>query len=303
MRDRASFFTPDMLRPAYRLLAPALVALMLGAACSDSVKSDGDATAVPSKGEIILATTTSTQDSGLLDVLLPLFEKRTGWKAKPIAVGSGQALTMGRRGDADVLLVHSPDAEVQLMSEGYGKERLLVMHNDFIIVGPPSDPAGVAGKSALDAMRAIGAKGATFISRGDDSGTNALELKLWKQAGVEPRGRGWYQESGQGMGATLQIADQKSGYTVSDRATFLALKGIALKVLSEGDKAYFNVYHVITLNTEKNPKINAAGGQAFSDFMVSREAQEVIASFGKEKYGQPLFFPDAGRSETELGTR
>ena len=288
-------------------LVAALVAIV-ALACGDDGDAHGgqdEATDVPHKGDIILATTTSTQDSGLLDVLLPIFEKRTGWTAKPIAVGSGQAITMGQRGDADVLLVHSPDAELKFMAEGYGNERFLIMHNDFVIVGPGSDPAGVkSAKTAIDAMKAIDARSATFISRGDNSGTNALELALWRNAAIDPKARSWYQESGQGMGATLQIADQKTGYTISDRATYLALqKNLGLQVVNEGDKAYFNVYHVITLNTERNPKINAEGGIAFAQFMVSKEAQELIRTFGVDRYGQPLFVPDAGKSEDALGMK
>jgi len=295
-----------MLRWAYRFAGVGAVALAV--ACgggSGDKQAAADPSAVAHKGDIILATTTSTQDSGLLDVLLPLFEKRTGWTAKAIAVGSGQALTNGRRGDADVLLVHSPDAEVQFMSEGFGKDRILIMHNDFIIVGPASDPAGIkAAKSANDVMKAIDAKGATFISRADASGTNALELTLWKAAGIEPKGKPWYQESGQGMGATLQIADQKNAYTISDRATYLALKAnLKLAILNEGDRVYFNVYHVITLNTEKNPKINAVGGKAFADFMVSPEAQKLIETYGVDKYGQALFIPDVGKTEAQLGVK
>jgi tungstate transport system substrate-binding protein len=298
-----------MLGEAYRRLVwVLLIGAGLAAACSGGTNGDSGAsaggapTAVPHKGDVIIATTTSTQDSGLLDVLLPVFEKRTGWTAKPIAVGSGQAIRMGKDGNADVLLVHSPAAELEFMGQGYGKDRLLVMHNDFVIVGPASDPAGTRqAKTALEAMTAIASKGATFISRGDASGTNALELMLWKQANIDPRGMGWYQESGQGMGATLQIADQKDAYTISDRGTYLALRpNLKLQLLNEGDKAYFNVYHVITLNTEKEPKINAAGGQAFADFLVSKEAQDIIANFGRDRYGQPLFVADAGKSETDV---
>ena len=295
------------LRPISGGIVAAMVTL-LAIACGgggDSPESAVEATDVPKKGEIILATTTSTADSGLLDALLPLFEKRTGWTAKPIAVGSGQAMTMGQRGDADVLLVHSPDAELKFMADGYGKQRLLVMHNDFIIVGPASDPAGLkSARTAADAMKALDARGATFISRGDNSGTHALELTLWKAAAIDPKGKSWYQETGQGMGATLQVADQKAAYTISDRATFLALqKNLALKLVSEGDRAYFNVYHVLTLNPEKNPKINVEGGEAFARFIVSKEAQDLIRTFGVEKYGQPLFVPDAGKSEDNLAQR
>ena len=295
-----------MLTQTYRVALAVVAALLLAACGGDGAPSaTSEPTAVPHKGEIILATTTSTQDSGLLDVLLPLFEKRTGWTAKPIAVGSGQAMTMGRNGDADVLLVHSPAAEVQFMTDGFGKERLLVMHNDFIVVGPAADPAGVnAAKTAVEAMKAIAAKGAPFISRGDNSGTHALELTLWKSASFDPKGQGWYQEAGQGMGATLQIAEQKAAYTIADRATYLAQKqNLTLRVLNEGDKAYFNVYHVITLNKERLPEVNYEGGKAFADFLVSAEAQAVIKAFGVEKYGQALFVPDAGRAEADLGVQ
>jgi tungstate transport system substrate-binding protein len=290
-------FARGMPAPAYPLLAS--VALIFAIACggdSDS-KAIGDGTAVPHRGDMILATTTSTQDTGLLDVLSPLFEKRTGWTAKPVAVGSGQALTMGRRGDADVLLVHSPDAEEQFVKDGFAKDRVLVMHNDFVLVGPASDQAGVkAASKAVDAMKVIADKGATFISRGDASGTNALELKLWQMAGIDPKGKPWYQESGQGMGATLQIADQKSGYTLSDRGTYLALeKNLKLQVVNQGDPAYLNIYHVMTLNPERNPQVKSEAGKAFADFIVSAEAQKLIAEYGKDKFGQPLFVADAGK--------
>jgi len=253
------------------------------------------------KGEVILATTTSTQDSGLLDVLAPLFEKRTGYRLKVIAVGSGQALAMGRRGDADVILAHSPEDEERFVAEGHGVDRRLVMHNDFVIVGPPDDPAGVAGLGPVEALRKIAATGSLFISRGDDSGTHKLELRLWQQAGIDPSGQGWYQQSGQGMGATLTIAAQKRGYTLTDRATYLALRRtFDLTVLVEGDRQLYNVYHVMMVNPSLHPKVNAKGARAFVEFLVSPEAQEVIARFGIDRYGQPLFFADAGRDEREL---
>jgi tungstate transport system substrate-binding protein len=278
-----------------------IVASMALVACGDDDEdaAGGEPTAVPAQGEFILATTTSTQDSGLLDVLLPVLEARTGWKANPIAVGSGQAMEMGRMGNADVLLVHSPAAELEFMEEGYGLERILVMHNDFILVGPPDDPAGVKdAATAIDAFAAIFESGSIFISRGDDSGTHALERKLWTSASLDPAGNDWYQESGQGMGATLQIAGQKQGYTVSDRATFLAQgESLDLEILSEGDAAYFNVYHVLTLNPEKNPGVKTEAGAAFAAFMVSEEAQAIIESFGVEEFGQGLFVPDAGKPE------
>ncbi len=253
------------------------------------------------KGEVILATTTSTQDSGLLDALAPLFEKRTGYRLKVIAVGSGQALAMGRRGDADVILAHSPEDEERFVAEGHGVDRRLVMHNDFVIVGPPGDPAGIAGLGPVEALRHIARRGSLFVSRGDDSGTHRLEMRLWREAGVEPSGQGWYQQSGQGMGATLTIADQKGGYTLADRATYLTLRrNIGLAVLVEGDPRLYNVYHVMRVNPSLHPKVNEAGARAFVEFMVAPETQAVIATFGVERYGQPLFYPDAGRDEREL---
>jgi tungstate transport system substrate-binding protein len=191
------------------------------------------------------------------------------------------------------------------MAEGYGRDRLLVMHNDFVLVGPAADPArSTTAPTAVDALRAIAARGATFISRGDNSGTHALELKLWRATGIEPGRQGWYQESGQGMGATLQIADQKAAYTITDRATFLAVrKNLALAVVNEGDRAYFNVYHVITLNSERSPRANLEGALAFARFLVGKEAQAVIETFGFDRYGQALFVPDAGKSAAELGVQ
>jgi tungstate transport system substrate-binding protein len=256
----------------------------------------------PAVAELILATTTSTQDSGFLDVLVPEFEGLTGYQVKTVAVGSGQAITMGKEGNADVLLVHSPAAEKEFMDGGFGTDRRLVMHNDFIIVGPAGDPAGVKGAaSAVDGLKAI-ATGATapFISRGDDSGTHKAELALWKKAGLTPEGD-WYQESGQGMGATLTIASEKGAYTVTDRATYLAQEdNLDLEILLEGDPALLNIYHVISVNPEKWPKVNSAGGTAFADFLTSAEGQAMIGAFGVDTFGQPLFFPDAGKTDEEL---
>jgi tungstate transport system substrate-binding protein len=198
---------------------------------------------------LILSTTTSTQDSGLLDVLIPLFEKESGYTVKTVAVGTGAALKMGQEGNADVLLVHAPTSEKTYMDGGFGKERFLVMHNDFVIVGPASDPAGIKGEaSAVDAFKKIEAAGATFISRGDESGTNTKELALWKSAGQDPAAQkpAWYVESGQGMGATLTIASEKGAYTLTDRATYLANKAnLKLDILAEKDNSLLNVYHVI----------------------------------------------------------
>lgn len=250
--------------------------------------------APPARTAIILATTTSTQDSGLLDDLIPLFEKQTGFVVKTIAVGSGQAIALGKKGEADVLLVHSPDAEKALVAEGSGVNRRLVMHNDFILLGPSADPAGIRRKPAAAALQAIGAGSARFISRGDHSGTHAQERKLWKAVGLDPEGRGWYQQTGLGMGQTLAVASEKRAYTLSDRGTYLALrKNLGLEILSEGDAALLNVYHVIEVNPARFPKVNGTGARAFADFMVSKDVQKRIKDFGIALYGSPLFFPDA----------
>jgi tungstate transport system substrate-binding protein len=256
------------------------------------------ALAAPTQKNLILATTTSTQDSGLLDVLIPVFEKKTGYFVKTIAVGSGQAMAMGQKGEADVLLVHSPAAEKKFMAEGYGVNRLIVMHNDFVVVGPAGDPAGVKGKGSTDGFKKIAAAGAIFLSRGDNSGTDAKEKGIWKTAGINPAGQKWYQETGLGMGQTLNVASEKKGYTLADRGTWLSMqKNLALPILMEGDPLLLNVYHVIQVNPAKWPKVNADAAKAFSDFMVSPETQGTIKTFGVEKYGGPLFFPDAGKPE------
>jgi tungstate transport system substrate-binding protein len=258
-------------------------------------------TACRGRDTVILATTTSTQDSGLLDVLVPMFEKKTGYRLKVVAVGSGQALAMGRRGDADVILAHSPRDEKQFMAEGHGSDRRLVMHNDFVIVGPADDPAGIAGQDPVQALRRIASRRSLFVSRGDDSGTHRLEMQLWQAAGVAPAGQPWYQESGQGMGATLTIAEQKDAYTICDRATYLALqRSLRLAVLVEGDRRLYNVYHVIQVSPQHHPRVNAEGARAFVEFMVAPETQAVIARFGVDRYGQSLFYADAGRDEREL---
>ncbi len=245
--------------------------------------------------EVILATTTSTLDSGLLDELIPVFQKKSGYFVKPIGVGSGQAMAMGERGEADVLLVHSPDAEKKFMDAGFGKNRRIVMHNDFVIVGPKKDPAGIkASGSAIDSMKKLASSESLYISRADNSGTHAKELKLWKAAGIDPKGRKWYHETGLGMGQTLSVASEKEGYTLSDRGTYLSMKkALALSILREGDRDLLNTYHVIEVNETKWPKVNTAGAKAFADFMVSAETQRLIKKYGVAKYGSPLFFPDA----------
>ena len=251
---------------------------------------------------VILSTTTSTQDSGLLDVLIPLFEKQTGYSIKTISVGTGQALALAAKGDADVALVHAPSLEKQYVAEGKLLNRRLVMYNDFVIIGPKEDPAKARlAKSAVGALKAIEQAKASFVSRGDNSGTHVLEKALWKSAGIEPKGA-WYIEAGQGMGATLGIANERNAYTITDRGTYLALgKRVSLPILIEGDKALLNIYSVMEVNPANGPRINSAGGKAFADFMVAPQTQNVIRSFGVEKFGQSLFVPVAGKKEDELG--
>ncbi|MDP2918700.1 MAG: substrate-binding domain-containing protein [Dehalococcoidia bacterium] len=291
------------------LLASVLLVLVVTAVgCGTRPAQTSNATETPpapANPDIILATTTSTRDSGLLDVLLPIFEQKTGYRVKPIAVGSGQAMAMGGRGEADVLLVHAPDSEVKFMQAGHGVNRKLVMHNDFIIIGPDADTAGIKGMTvAVDALKKISTSNAIFVSRGDNSGTHQLELKLWKLASIEPKGQTWYQETGQGMGATLNITAEKGGYTITDRATYLSTeKTTNLKILAEKDPILLNIYHVIQVNPAKSEKINAAGARAFVDFMVGADTQKMLGEFGKDKYGQALFFPDAGKTEAELGSQ
>lgn len=248
----------------------------------------------PAQPALVLATTTSTQDSGLLDDLLPRFEKATGIRVKTIAVGSGEALAMGRRGDADVLLVHSKAAEDELMAQGFGTLRLDVMYNDFVLVGPPSDPAGIRGLPAVEAMRRLAERGVLFASRDDRSGTHARELDLWKRAGVDPRGKPWYVATGQGMGETARIASEKRAITLADRGTYLALRRtLDLAVLVEGGPELRNSYRVIVVSPEKHPKTRAAEARRFAEWLVSPGAQEAIGAFGRERFGQPLFVPDA----------
>lgn len=289
-----------------RDLLPALgliLAVALTACSSGTSGPTATTTAQSGPTDVILATTTSTQDSGLLDVLEPEFEKATGYNLKVIAVGTGQALAMGERGDADVLLVHAPTSEKKVVASGAAINRRLVMHNDFIIVGPKNDPAGIKGMtSARDALKRVADTGARFISRGDDSGTDKLEKSLWQTVGLDPTGEGWYEETGQGMGATLQVAGQRGAYTISDRGTFLAqAKNLDLVLLVEGDPLLLNVYSVMQVNPERFGRVNGPGGKAFADFMVSDQAQAIIGTFGADKFGQPLFVPDAKKTYADLG--
>jgi tungstate transport system substrate-binding protein len=255
------------------------------------------------KPDLLLVSTTSTQDSGLLDVLLPAFAAQTGYNVQLVAVGSGQALKIGEQGNADVILLHSPAAEKEFVANGFGIDRRLVMHNDFVIVGPPSDPASLLTQPTLvDSFKAIFSSASTFVSRGDESGTHVKELALWKNAGLDPAGEDWYLETGQGQGATLSIASEKGAYVLTDRGTYIAYKSnVDLVILVEGDPFLLNVYHVITVNPEMWPNINLEGAKAFADFITSAEGQKIIEEFGVEQYGEPLFFPDANKTDAELG--
>ena len=282
-----------------------IVLLLVLSACAPAASAPTKAPVqAPANPTMILATTTSTQDSGLLDVLIPLFEAGSGYTVQTVAVGSGQAMKMGEEGNADVLLVHAPASEVTFMENGFGKDRALVMHNDFIIVGPAADPAGAKGLAVVEALKALTAGNAEFVSRGDDSGTHKAELALWKKAEFDPKATtpAWYLESGQGMGATLTIASEKGAYTLADRATYLANKAnLQLEILVDGDRALLNVYHVITVSPEKWPKVNYEGAMAFSTFITGPAAQQAIGQFGVDKYGQQLFIPDADKTDADLG--
>ena len=257
--------------------------------------------AVGQSTSVILSTTTSTQDSGLLDVLVPMFESKTGYTVKTLSVGTGQALALAAKGEADVALVHAPTLEKKYVDEGKLLNRRLVMYNDFVIIGPADDPAKIKGLTdAVLAMRKIAASQSRFVSRGDKSGTNILELALWKQAGVEPKGA-WYIESGQGMGQTLGIADDRRAYTLTDRATYLAFsKRVNLPILVEKDRPLLNIYSVMEVNPANGPRVNTTGGKAFAEFILAPETQGVIKTFGVAKYGQPLFVPIAGKTDADF---
>ncbi len=281
-----------------------LIALALAACMSGGTDSPPAASVSQANTTLILATTTSTQDSGLLDVLVPMFEKETGYQVQTIAVGTGAALKMGAEGNADVLLTHAPAAEKALVEAGVVKDRLLVMHNDFVIVGPKADPAGIKGKTVLEAFKMIAETESTFVTRGDDSGTHKAELALWKKAELDPAAFSpdFYLSSGQGMGATLTIASEKGAYTFTDRGTYLSMMNtLNLEILVEGDSSLLNVYHVMTVDPARWPKVNYEGALAFAQFLVREDVQKLIGEFGVDRFGMPLFFPDAGRDPAELG--
>lgn len=290
---------PKVLPRKRRLVTLALAVLMATslAACSTPAATPSAPGKATETSDLVLASTTSTQDSGLFDVLIPAFEKAyPQYKVKVIAVGSGEAMKLGEKKDADVLLVHSPAAEKSFVASGFGEARLPVMYNDFVLVGPASDPAKVKDdKKASEAFKEIAAAKSIFVSRGDDSGTYKKELSIWASATVDPKGQSWYLSTGQGMGETLKIANEKRGYTLVDRATWLtnAKNNPDLTILLEGDKKMFNPYSVIIVVGAKNP----AGAKAFQDWIVGAEGQKVIGEFGKEKFGQQIFVPDAGSAK------
>ncbi|MHB8280368.1 MAG: ABC transporter substrate-binding protein [Candidatus Humimicrobiaceae bacterium] len=245
-----------------------------------------------SQEKVYLATTTSVYDSGLLDELIDAFKEESDYIILPIAVGSGEAITMGEKGIVDVILVHSPKEEDKFMAEGYGIDRKDVMYNYFVIIGPQNDPADIKDLSATDAFKAIYEKKSLFITRGDNSGTHKKEMFIWGKAGIIPQGN-WYFESGQGMGETLEIANEKQAYTLTDKGTFLALKDhLSLLTLVEGDKVLLNSYGIILVNPEKHKdvNINYKGAKAFADFVTGRKGQEIISKFGIEEFGEPLFY-------------
>lgn len=296
-------------RKAFSTLIATLMIIMLAlTGCGTTQKSSqpqSASTPTPANPNLILATTTSTQDSGLLDVLIPEFEKKTGYTVKTVAVGTGAALAMGEKGEADVLLVHAPSSEKKLIDNQTAINYNLVMHNDFILVGPANDPAKIKeAKTSVDALKAIASSQSTFVSRGDDSGTDKAEKAIWTKANIKPAGQNWYQESGSGMGQTLTIASDKGAYTLTDRATYLATKkNLKLDILFEGDASLLNIYHVMQVSPEKFPKVNADGAKAFVDFMIAPETQKMIGEFGKDKVGQALFFADAGKKMEDLGKK
>src|SRR5215510_3951118 len=251
--------------------------------------------------ELIILTTTTTQDSGILRVLTDAFAKKSGLTVKPIVAGSGDILKQGARGEGDVLLTHSPEAEKAWMADGNGTSRRLVMYNDFVIIGPEADPARIRGLKAAAALKRIADAKAPFASRGDQSGTHVRELATWKGAGIDPKGQAWYRETGQGQGLTMDVASQFQAYAFTDRGTYLVhARRIGLPILVEGDSALYNIYHVMLVNSAKFPKVNAAASQAFADWVLSSDGQALIGEFGKAQYGRSLFVPAAAKTEAEL---
>ncbi len=276
------------MRKRFTLALSVLLVLILLVGCGGEKSEAGDS--------IILSTTTSTQDSGLLDYLLPKFEEETGIEVKVIAVGTGKALQMGKEGEADILLVHAKESEEEFVQEGHGLERHDVMYNDYILVGPKEDPLNLKSdypNDILEGLKALAETETEFVSRGDDSGTHKKELSIWKEAGIEPEGD-WYISAGSGMGDVLKIADEKKAYTITDRGTYLSMKdNLDLEIIIEGDENLFNQYGIIPVNPDKSDKINSEGAKKFMDWMLSDKVQELIGEFGVEEYGMPLFIPNA----------
>jgi len=280
--------------------AVTVLASLVIAACAPAV-APASPSAAP-QGSVLVGTTTTTQDTGLLDVLIPDFERRTGWKVKLVVGGSGQILTQAARGDLDVILVHSPADEEAFIKTGAATDRRLVMHNDFVVLGPTADPARIKGQAITDALRRIYDAGAPFISRGDKSGTNVKELALWQDAGRDPKGKSWYVESGVGQLQNLQLAVTRRAYTLSDRGTWIAnQKQLAdLAILVQGGATLLNVYHVIVLDPAKFPRVEVRGAGAFADYLVGKDGQALIAAYGVQQYGQSTFTADAGKNEADL---
>ena len=283
-----------MLKNRYIAILFVLMLVVLSACGKTDAKQAAakDPKPVAKPTSMILATTTSTQDSGLLDVLIPMFEKQNNVKVKTLAVGTGEALALGQKGEADVMLVHAPKSEQPLVDSGDAINYKRVMYNDFILVGPTENPAGVSGDDIQAAFKKLAETKSIFVSRGDDSGTNKKELDVWTKVNVTPTGT-WYVKTGQGMGQTLQVAAQKKGYVLTDRATWLAQKKnfSGLKIVVEGGKDLMNIYHVMQVNPDKHKdvKINSQDAKKFVDFMVDPKTQDVIENFGKKEYGQSLF--------------
>lgn len=276
------------------LLLMLIAALLAVTGCAgDELVADNDTGEVIDGGYILLATTTSTYDSGLLGYLVPAFTEKTGIEVRIMSRGTGQALELGRRGDADVLLVHDRASELQLVEEGFFTDRHDCMYNDFILVGPPADPAGIGGAAGvLEALGALAEGEFTFISRGDDSGTHRMELSLWEMAGIEPAG-GWYLSVGSGMSDTLMMADEKEGYTMTDRGTYVSMKhALELEIVLEGDPLLFNQYGIMAVNPEKHPHVQYDRALKFIEFIMSEEGQAMVAGYKVE--GEVLFFPGYG---------
>ena len=251
--------------------------------------------------DLVVLTTTTTQDSGILKHIMEAFERKTGIKSKTIVAGSGDILRQGARGEGDVLLTHSPAAEKEWMAQGHGLSRRLVMYNDFVIIGPAEDPAGIKGLRAAESLKRIADKKAVFVSRGDQSGTHVNELAMWRRAGVVPKGQPWYRETGQGQGLTMEVAAAQQGYAYTDRGTYLVFeRRLRLPILVESDPSLYNIYHVMPVDPAKFPKVNATTARAFADYVLSPEGQQVIGAFGKAQYGRSLFVPAAGRTEDQV---